>query len=311
MSFLSSVNQRLRRDFFKWRHQQSIRQVLKTPALQEGDAPFILLSMVHKRDVLSYLVALKSFTQFANPGRIVMVCDPSIDEQDRSLIRQHAPHIEFRKADEFTHPDVPRGGCWERLLAICSYSPEDYVVQLDADTVTVRMIAEVTNAIRSNAGFVLGEEPKQSLMTIAQTSQRAGADIDGQRHIQGLSEARMAHIGLPVHRMYVRGCAGFTGFPSSATMHDDLLQFSRLMAENIGKQRWASWGTEQVTSNYLVANALNTYVLPFPKYGTPDVMNDETAFLHFIGSMRFVNSKYERTSREAIRRISGLSSHPA
>jgi hypothetical protein len=311
MSFLSAVNQRLRRDFFKWRHHQSIQRVLETPALRAGNMSFILLSMVHKRDVLSYLVALKSFTQFANPERIVMVCDPSIDEQDRTVIRQHVPHIEFRAADEFTHPDVPRGGCWERLMAICSYSPEAYVVQLDADTVTVQGIPEVVNAIHAKAGFVLGEEPRQGLMTVEQTSKRAGPDLDGQRHIQGLSEARMAHVGLPPTMMYVRGCAGFTGFPSSPTMREDLIHFSRLMAENVGRQRWASWGTEQVTSNYLVANAPKTSVLPFPKYATPDVMNNETAFLHFIGSMRFINSKYEKTSREAIRRMSGLTSHPA
>jgi hypothetical protein len=311
MSFLSSVNRRLKRDFFRWRHQHSVRQVVETPVLRRGDMPFMLLSMVHKRDVLPYLVALKSFVQFANPYRVVMVCDPSIGEQDKALIRSHVPHIEFRKADEFVHPDAPRGGCWERLLAISTYSPQDYVVQLDADTITTRDIVEVVDAIRRNAGFVLGEEPRQSLMTLSQTSERAGRDPDGQRHIQGLSEARIAHIGLPSEQLYVRGCAGFTGFPPCSLMRDHLLEFSRLMSENVGAQRWASWGTEQVTSNYLVANAPDTSVLPFPKYGTPDVMNDQTAFLHFIGSMRFLNGKYEKTSRQVIQRLSSPASRPA
>jgi hypothetical protein len=69
---------------------------------------------------------------------------------------------------------------------------------------------------------------------------------------------------------------------------------------------WKRWGTEQVTSNYLIANATNTLVLPFPKYGTPDRATDQTAFFHFIGSMRFINSKYEATSRRAIRLISSV-----
>ena len=71
---------------------------------------------------------------------------------------------------------------------------------------------------------------------------------------------------------------------------------------------WKRWGTEQVTSNYLVANAAGTTVLPFPKYGTPDCARAETAFLHFIGSMRFVNSKYETTSRDAIRLLTRAAS---
>jgi len=300
MSFISSVKQRLRRDYFRWLHRQAIRDVLDTPPLKPGSMRFILLSMVQKRDVLSYLVALKSFVRFANPQRIVVVCDPSIDEKDRRVLRRHAPHIELRSADEFTHPDIPRGGTWERLLAICNYTKDSYVVQLDADTVTVDTPVEVIQAIEHQAGFVLGEEADQSLLTLAKTSENARADEWGQSHVQGFSEACMAEVGLPAASRYVRGCSGFTGFPPSASMLDELLRFSRSMSAKIGMARWASWGTEQVTSNYLVANAAGTRVLPYPRYGTPDAMNEKTAFLHFIGSMRFVNNKYEKTSREVI-----------
>ena len=67
---------------------------------------------------------------------------------------------------------------------------------------------------------------------------------------------------------------------------------------------WKRWGTEQVTSNYLVANAFATKSLPFPKYGTPDCATAETAFFHFIGPMRSINNKYKTTSRQAIHLIS-------
>jgi hypothetical protein len=310
MSFTSSVKQRLRRDYFRWRHHQTIRGILKTTPVAPGDMPFILLSMVQKRDVLSYLVALKSFTGFVNPQRVVIVCDPSIDERDRQILRSHVPHVELRAADEFTHPDTPRGGCWERLLAISSYVADAYVVQLDADTVTIAPPAEVIQAISNKVGFVLGEEANQSLLSLAQTSANAKADKYGQLHIQGYSEACMAEVGLPASSRYVRGCAGFTGFPPSATMPGQLLEFSRSMSKKIGFSRWSSWGTEQVTSNYLVANALGTTVLPYPKYGTPNAMDRETAFLHFIGTMRFVNNKYEQTSREVIQRMAAAPYKP-
>jgi hypothetical protein len=74
------------------------------------------------------------------------------------------------------------------------------------------------------------------------------------------------------------------------------------MTEKLGA-RWSSWGTEQVTSNYLVANATATRVLPFPKYGTPDQVSEEAAFQHFIGSMRFINRRYENASDEVIQEL--------
>jgi len=310
MVSVSSIKQRLRRDYFRWQHKRAVRAVLKTPALSVGDLPFTLLSMVQKRDVLSYLVALKSFTTFANPARVVVVCDPSIDAKDRDVLRQHVPHIELRKAGEFVHPEIPRGGCWERLLAICSYAAESYVIQLDADTVTVRSPGEVLDAISRQSGFVLGEEAAQTLITLTTTSNNAKADTWGQTHIQGYSEACMAEVGLPPGSMYVRGCAGFTGFPPSTTMLTQLLDFSSRMSGKIGAVRWSSWGTEQVASNYLVANAPGTQLLPYPKYGTPDVMNEDATFVHFIGSLRFVNDTYEKTSRTVIQRMSGPGYRP-
>lgn len=311
MPSVSSIKQRLRREYFRWLHHNAVRGVLKTAPLRAGTLPFIILSMVQKRDVLSYLVALKSFAAFANAHRVVVVCDPSIDAKDKEVLRQHVPHIELRAADEFVHPEIPRGGTWERLLAICSYTRENYVIQLDADTVTVGAPSEVLQAIANQSGFVLGEEARQPLLTLATTSANAKADEWGQLHIQGYSEACMAEVGLPASAKYVRGCSGFTGFPPSTVMQDQLLQFSSCMSGKIGKARWASWGTEQVTSNYLVANAAGTQVLPYPDYGTPDTMNQDTVFIHFIGSMRFANDQYEKASRKVIERLTAGSYQPS
>ena len=310
MPSVASIKQRLRRDYFRWLHHKAVRGVLKTAPLRAGTMPFILLSMVQKRDVLSYLVALKSFTAFANAQRVVVVCDPSIDAKDREVLKRHVPHIELRAADEFTHPEIPRGGCWERLLAICHYASDSYVVQLDADTVTVQAPSEVMQAISRQVGFVLGEESRQSLITLETTSANAKADTYGQLHIQGYSEACMAEVGLPPASMYVRGCAGFTGFPPSTNMLDQLLDFSSRMSGKIGQARWSSWGTEQVASNFLVANAVGTQVLPYPEYGTPDAMTEDTAFIHFIGSLRFVNDKYEQASRQVIERMAAPGYRP-
>ena len=302
MSFVNSVIQRLRRDYFQWKYKKVAAQVALTKPLGQGEMPFILLSMVHQRDVLSYLVAVKSFAHFLNPARIVVVCDPSIDGADRTLLKQQVPHVELRHADEFTHPDMPRGGTWERLFAISGFVRDNYVIQLDADTLTVQAIPEVLAAIRDGKGFVLGEAPLTPLRSLAATRESALPLIGPGAHVQDLAEAAMATVGLSDNARYVRGCSGFTGFPHSSEMQGIMIDFSRRMTKKLGPD-WKRWGTEQVTSNYLVANAHGTAALSFPKYCTPDCANAETAFFHFIGSLRFINRKYEASSRQALQLI--------
>lgn len=304
MSLVNKIIQRLKRDHFRRRYHNAARQIVKTAPVSRGTLPFMLLSMVQQRDVHSYLVALKSFTHFLNPERIVVVCDPSIDQADRKLLSQHVPHIELHDADEFTHPDIPRGGTWERLYAIAGFVRDQYVIQLDADTLTLQAIPEVLQAIRSDTGFVLGERPETPSRLLAAVRENALPWMKPGAHVQGIAETEMVNVGLPAEARYIRGCSGFTGFPRSATMREVMLDFSRRMGAKLGED-WKRWGTEQVTSNYLASNAPGTRALPFPKYGTPDRANQDTAFFHFIGSMRFVNAKYEQASREAIRMIEG------
>jgi hypothetical protein len=302
MSLITRIFHRVRRDFFRWQYQQAARDVLSTKPMQAGELPFTILSMVHQRDIHSYLVAVKSFTHFLNPQRIVVVCDPSITQQDRAILIAHVPHLELRDADEFTHPDIPRGGVWERLFAISIYVRDSYVVQLDADTLTVQPLPEVLEAILKGHGFVLGEMPDTPIRGLPAVRENALPWMKPGAHIQGIVETEMVNVGLPADACYIRGCAGFTGFPPSTGMQDTMIDFSHRMGAKLGAD-WKRWGTEQVTSNYLVSNAIGTKPLPFPKYGTPDCATKETAFYHFIGSMRFINSKYQARSRQAIRLI--------
>jgi len=300
MNLPHRIINRVRTDFFKWLYQRNIACVLATPPLKRGTLPFIALSMVHQRDVIAYLVAIKSFAKFANPERVVIVCDPSIGEHEKSIFRFHIPHVELRNAVEFRDPRIPIGGCWERLSAITTYSPENYVVQLDADTVTVGNILEVLTAIIDRHGFVLGEKRNQEILTLEEASKRAM--LSTSNHIQALSEQVISNAGLN-GAFYVRGCAGFTGFPSNHEMRNIFFDFSIKMAAKTGK-RWSEWGTEQVASNYLVANATESKILPYPKYSTPFNHEEIGSFQHFIGEIRFRNRDYENVSAKAIDALS-------
>lgn len=302
MNLVKSIVQRTQRDFFRWRYLRTARRILGTLPQKRGVLPFTVLSMVQKRDVLSYLIALKSFCLHANPDRVVVVCDPSIDAADREMLLRHIPHAELLKAEDCADPLVPRGGTWERLLAISAHATKSYVVQLDADTVTMAPIPEVVLAIQQGSGFVIGERAKQEIKTLADASAYVRNNFPTNTHIQSISELKLDQLSRSPGTKYVRGCSGFTGFPRSPGMYSNLVGFSTNMQSLIG-DRWTNWGTEQVTSNYLVANSDDAKVLPYPKFTTPDAMNAETVFLHFIGYTRFVNSKYEVKSREIINQL--------
>jgi hypothetical protein len=300
MSKYTALLKKLNRKFLQIRYTRTVQGVFATPPVKLGNMPFTLLSMVHTKDVAAYLVAVKTFTKYANPHKVVVVCDPTLTAADRATLVSHIPHIELRNASEFTHEDIPRGGTWERLFAISEYSTNDYVVQLDADTITARSPVEVIQAIYSNRGFVLGETPNQTLMTTVETAEKAKALFStGVKHIQCLVEASMAGNGLYSNAYYVRGCSGFTGFPKSDCMRVDLLKFSKTM-KAVHRERWSDWGTEQTTSNYLIANMIGTQILPFPLYGTPDVSDGSSTLVHYIGYLRFLNNKYQKDTQRAI-----------
>lgn len=295
------VFDKLRRKFFQAHYAKTALNIVNTSTLTAGIMPFTLLSMVHTKDVHSYLVAIKTFTRYVNPRRIVVICDPSITDADRATLSSHIPHLELREANEFTHKDIPRGGTWERLYAISEYSLTDYVVQLDSDTITMRSPSEVIHSIVENKGFVLGEKPNQTKMNLAETANRAKQVLaTGVRHIQCAVEAHIDVSGLSQDAYYVRGCSGFTGFPKSNLLKEELLEFSKKM-QAFHLNRWSEWGTEQITSNYLVANMPGIQVLPFPQYATPDVSNDSSVLVHYIGYLRFCTRKYQKDTLNAIR----------
>lgn len=280
----------------RWRFGRVANHVLTTPPLRKGNTPFTVLSMVQHKDINAYLIAIKSFAGKTNPRKVVVVCDPSINNDDRVVLQRHIPGIELRTADEFRHPDMPAGGTWERLNAICAYSEEEYVIQLDADTITVDDVPEVLSAIENGIGFVLGESPEQQIGTLETAYEYAKDWKDS--HIQTVAEQTMYQIKSH-RRSYVRGCSGFCGFPPESGKQDILAAFSRDMRNLLGPL-WDRWGTEQVSSNYLVANLPGTFVLPHPAYAEPNTRPGAKKFIHFIGYLRFVDDLYINTARRAI-----------
>lgn len=282
--------------------QRAVKGILNTPSIVRGQKPFAALSMVHHRDVLPYLLAIKTFAHYASPERIFLIADPTLDETDRKILRRHIPHLEIREAEDFRRPALPVGGTWERLSAISVLCQEIPIVQLDADTMTFGYPAEVIDAMSANRSFIIRSEQGVEIQPLDAAAEYGKKLLRLSNHIQAVSEARLTELKNWKNYRYVRGCSGFTGFGQSAISENRLAEVAISMRE-IHNTRWDEWGTEQVSSNILAASAPESFLLPHPKYCNADRIKQETIIAHYIGYARHNNRNYEYRAKLAIEQL--------
>ena len=257
--------------------------------------------MVSHRDLVMYLVAVKSFYHRVGEGEIVIMDDGTLTDSDRELLSGHLGQPHFLHVNQADTGSFPRGGCWERLVSIVAMLEDYYVVQLDSDTLTRSALPEVLDCIQTNKSFTLGTQNGRQFVTLDQASNVA-RNFQGE-HVQTAAEKNLFWLPNAARRKYVRGSAGFAGFARGSDIRTMARDFSQSMSQLLGK-KWMEWGSEQVTSNYLVANSPAAIVLPYPKYSCFDLNLtwQAASFLHFIGTHRFARGVYARASRAAIER---------
>lgn len=289
----------LKSRFHRWQFERAVSEVLNTPPLTLARSGPVALSMVQHRDVLPYLLAIKSIARQLPPARVVVVADPSLDVQDRATIARHVPGVEFRPAQAARVEEVPTGGCWERLLSIAQLCSDQYVMQVDADLVAVANLDEVGAAIESNVSFTLGTVDDQIIVTTGEAARFWNGRLGSAPHVQALCESVLDRFDPQGTCRYVRGCAGFSGFSRGSINVEQVQDLSRRMRELVGP-RWSEWGSEQFASNLLVASSPGSRVLPHPKYCAPHRRTEQTALLHFIGFVRYTSGLYAQTARGVI-----------
>lgn len=280
--------------------QRAVKGILDTPPVRRGEKPFAALSMVHHRDVLPYLLAIKTFAYYASPERIFLIADPTLDETDRKILRQHIPYLEIREAKDFRRPSLPVGGTWERLSAISVLCQEVSIVQLDADTMTFGYPKEVVDAMSANRSFIIRSEQGVEIQPLDAAAEYGKKLLRSSNHIQADSEARLTELKNWRTYRYVRGCSGFTGFSKAAINEESLSELSVSMRAIHGT-RWDEWGTEQVSSNLLAASAENSFLLSHPNYCNADWCTNDTIVAHYIGYARYINRNYEYKAKEAVK----------
>jgi len=284
---------KLRRALNYWRFDQIVADVHQSAPLTVQDSELRILSMIAERDIPMYLMAIKVLYRRIGHGRFVLIIDRDLPEPRRDELRRHlGGGVEFVILEEIPVGQCQRGGTWERLLACLDWSERHYVVQMDADTLAMGEIPEAIEAIAANRAFTLAEGiPLQSFDEAA-----AWMGDDPSEHIIDSTQRAFAKHPDKARLKYIRGSSGFAGFAKGGVTRKLAEDFHVEMEKLLGRERWREWGTEQVASNFVVANSPDPLALPHPTYATVTPTTDlsQLRFGHFIGTHRFGADEFER-----------------
>jgi hypothetical protein len=280
---------------FDW----AARGVLETPPIEPREGPLVIVSMVCHRDLLMYLLAIKTFYRRLGFGRIVVIDDGSLTTDDKDIIRHHVQPAEIVPAKSLTSPACPTYISWKKLFCIATFIHDSFVIQLDSDTLSVSEdLSEVRDFVLSDASFILGTWANQSVVSMQDAVQAARESSS--THVQMVAEQNFDRLPGFASLKYFRGCSGFDGFSKGLFTMKDLEDFSRSMFSIIG-DKWGEWGSEQTMSNVLVANAPRMGLLPYPAYYNYWAKEEaEQKFIHFVGTYRYHGGVYLRAVGTAL-----------
>ena len=123
-------------------------------------------------------------------------------------------------------------------------------------------------------------------------------------HVQAAIEQMLDQVAIPGRDAlrYGRGCSGFAGFAPSGEGRALAELFSQQAQRLLGADRWAEWGSEQVASNFVVANEARATLLPNARYFNywNAGVRDDARFVHFIGTWRYHRGVYGQATAAAL-----------
>ena len=285
-------------------HNEAVIGVLDTPPIVPRRDGLVIFSMIGTAVLLPYLVAVKSLWGQLQRGRVVILDDGTLTAADRTILAQHCGDPEIIAIADVKTDPFPTGGTWERLLTILDRRASEYGIQLDSDTVTVGPVPEVADAISRNRSFCLlgGSDAEISALPLGDFARALYPDGPQDGHVQTRVESRMATLANPQGWRYLRGCSGFTGFAAGGPGRDLAAAFLTEMETLLGRKDTFIWGTEQIASNFHLANEPGVVPLPYARYLNywNEAWPENAGFVHFVGTHRHDNGAYKAASLAAI-----------
>ena len=268
----------------------------------DPDANFTIATLLCDSDVNMYLLSITSFCHYIQPQKIVVVSD-RLSQQSCDALRRCIPEIDIVPAEDYREPGLPIGGCWERFTYIMRNVCAQYMVQLDADILTLKRPNEVIDAIKQNVSFSLTTKLGLEKMTFVNASYLVWERKS--KHIQNEAEKALKDCNNAESRLYIRACAGFAGYAKDSFNIEVVKEFSKEIENKLGHEKWSEWGSEQVTSNYIIANSKDSVILPYEYYPfyEPGIDEKDIKLFHFIGTHRFKKGRYLGLARQLIKSL--------
>lgn len=287
--------------------------VLDTPARRASDDGLVIFSMIGTRVLYPYLVAAKSLHRQLQRGRFAILDDGTLTDDDKAVLRSHLDDPEIFAADIDTKA-CPTYSSWRRLFCLLELRRENFVIQLDSDTVTRGPVPLLAELIDEGRDFILKGESEARFLSLPDVSALARANPAADKpplHVQLAMEMQMENVQIAGHNdlRYARGCAGFAGFAPDPSGSELAETFSAEAVRLLGYDQWKQWGSEQVTSNFLIAQRPDAALLPYDRYCNywNEPVPPDMAFVHFIGTCRYNGGVYRQMTREVIDQLRAAS----
>jgi len=292
----------LKRKLYRWRFYQASKAILSTPPLPADGRNVRILSSVCHDDLFMYLVAVKSYYRFAPYGRVTILDDGTLTRSDIRLLEEHVNPSDIIPLDDVPYRGGRKGVRWGILLTMAELAADNFVIQLDSDTITVRDMPQVDEAVDGNRSFTLGTAMGTRIEPVAQTV-AAMKDFDND-HVQTVAEQNFDKLPDAENLRYVRGNSGLVGLARGAFSRERAESFLEDMTTAIGP-KWLERGSFQVSSNFAVANSPDAFVLPLSEYRYYHPREDLSGarFIHYIGTFRFVDNAYYDGARAAVQAL--------
>jgi hypothetical protein len=293
---------RLRRWLATARFSAAVSAVKRTPPMPVKPAPLAIVTMVATRDLTMYLLSMKAFYRRIGRGKIVAIIDRDSPGWMRRSLEQHFPGIELVILEDIDTGTCQRGGTWERLLYCIDRSAEEYVIQVDCDTLPTKPdLQEIVDCVDRGIAFAIGD----GASIVSMTQAAANARATPYEYIGIVAERQFDRYPGSEGLKYLRGSSGLAGFSHGGFSRAQVEEFHREMEALVGFDAWRKWGSEQCASNFAVANSPGAEPLPYPAYtsfvaGGP---REQAKFFHFIGSYRFAEGYFASHGRKEIESI--------
>jgi hypothetical protein len=293
----------------EWRFDRTAVNIRNTPPLEIVPGKVTFVSLVCHKDLDRYLLAIKSVYKRVGAGSIAVLDDGTLTDADRNVLNYQLGNPRYFHKDDIDTGPCPSYICWRRIMLILDLCQEGYVVQVDSDIVARAPLEEALAAIEADEAFMIVNKTHPGHITLKEMSKWVKDKGWQGKTVQMEAERILCNYPQADEKRYLRGTAAFVGWPMNCATKEQLLDFSQFIESEIGPL-WREWGSEQTSTNYLIANCPKLKLLEHPKYVNhfSNSTLEGAALVHFFGSHRYVGGRYLKYARSLLRELNSTES---